>query len=390
MTISSGCLKISISLLFAFAILHIIHFTLTILENDGLVSRKNDRDELVINGPMSSLPGGDANPYDKQRLVANNTVKIVAFTDLDYIPIAKWWYKRMTSLGYNTHVIVVIDHEAQSHFQDINQHNYSNYYRFETKIVDPGKRRKNKVRSLWYNRILYCLTELKRGQSLLLTDVDNIFSKYEPLSQYLESTYDAIYALEGKFPPYVFNKQGFVVCGGLIFLRASNATIQIMEILLDRCDGGTKRCDDQVEWNKLLAEVVTWNIDKSSMRNKTQDGLLQYGFEGVSSTVKGFKAKVWDRDFAWRGPFDTEYCPSEQNWVSMPGNLPFHVQQKLETVSHGVAKNIGLEKMARVILWEAFCGVNGTNRDREQRIRDRLDKALAAFGERQSVNLQTN
>lgn len=396
-----GRLKIVISLLLVVTILHITQFTSTILEKDYL-SRKNDQDEMVISisspllGQHPTVPadagvdGVVASSYNRHSLLEENDtsgLKIVAFTDFDYIPVAKWWYRRMTSLGYKTHVLVVIDHTALGHFQKINV-NGMEYYRVETKIVDPGKRRKNKVRSLWYNRILYCLTELQKGQSLLLTDVDNIFSRYEPLSQFLGSSYDVIFALEGKFPSYIFRKQGFVVCGGLIFLKATKSTIQMMEMLLDRCDGGTKRCDDQVEWNKLLTETMTWNNSKSKL-NKTDDGLLQYGFDGVSHVVKGFKAKVWDRDFAWRGPFDTEHCPSKSNWVSMPGNLPSHAQKQIEKVKRGLTKNIGLEKMARVAIWEAFCGTNGTNRDREKSIDDRLDKALRSYGEWQTVDLPT-
>ena len=326
-------------------------------------------------------------------------VKIVAFTDNTYAPVAKWWYQRMTNLSYTTHTLVLIDQLAVEHFTSIHNHNQTmittqsnnngvnvikrdstrnsddnDYrYRFDVQIVDEGKRRKNKVRSLWYNRILYCLNQLKVGQSLLLTDVDNIFSRHQPLAPFYESGYDAIFALEQKFPTQVYDAQGFVVCGGMTFFKATNATIQVMERLLERCDGGTKRCDDQVEWNQLLWKEMDWDTVESKKR-PTEDGMLQYGFEGryKRGIIPGldsnnFRAKVWDRDFAWRGIFSRNTtCPSLDNWVAMPANLPWDIQKSLDALGGDEHKNIvldaSIEKLARVKIWENFCGVNGTHR----------------------------
>jgi hypothetical protein len=306
-------------------------------------------------------------------------VKIVAFTDKNYSVTSKWWYNRMTKLGYTTHTLVLIDPPAVKDFTDANRGG-KEYYRFEVQIIDPGSRAKNRVRSLWYNRILYCLNQLKAGHSLLLTDVDNIFSRYEPLSQFQGSEFDAIFALEQKFPVEIFQKQGFVLCGGMTFLKATNATVEIMERLLEKCDGGTKRCDDQVEWNRMMFLDMTWNTKKTKTK-LTENGLIQYSFSGESKTVQGFKAKVWDRDFAWRGPFDTERCPSESNWVAMPTNLPYSVSSQLraEGIAEG-ASRIGIEKIARVKIWEEFCGINGTNRDENQgSVKARLNKAVQAY-----------
>lgn len=285
----------------------------------------------------------------------------------------------MTELGYTTHTLVLIDPPAVKYFNQTNKGG-KEYYRFEVQIIDPGSRAKNRVRSLWYNRILYCLNQVKAGHSLLLTDVDNIFSRYEPLSQFQDSEFDAIFALEQKFPDKIFKKQGFVLCGGMTFLKATNATIEIMERLLEKCDGGTKRCDDQVEWNRMMFQDMRWNTTETRTK-LTQNGLIQYSFGGESKTVQGFKAKVWDRDFAWRGFFQTERCPSEQNWVAMPTNLPFSVSSTLknEGIAAGVNR-IGREKIARVKVWELFCGKNGTNRDRIQgSMNDRLNTAVQMY-----------
>eukprot|EP00591_Stephanopyxis_turris_P009514 CAMPEP_0195522724 /NCGR_PEP_ID=MMETSP0794_2-20130614/21178_1 /TAXON_ID=515487 /ORGANISM="Stephanopyxis turris, Strain CCMP 815" /LENGTH=435 /DNA_ID=CAMNT_0040652553 /DNA_START=25 /DNA_END=1332 /DNA_ORIENTATION=+ len=294
-------------------------------------------------------------------------VKIVAFTDLTYAPVAKWWYERMTNLSYTTHTLILIDAPAVEHFTSIKNSSRS-HYRFETQIVDNGKRRKNKVRSLWYNRILYSLNQLKSNQSLLLTDVDNVFMRYEPLSNFYDSNYDAIFALEGKFPAHIFDQMGFVLCGGMTFLKSTNATIQVMEKLLEMCDGGTKRCDDQVEWNNMLAKDMNWNSSWARHESRLVGGdMVQYGFEGVNRAFPDFKAKVWDRDFAWRGGFSTDVrCPSlETNWVAMPYNLPHDVMEDLKQfheTQKGIFGDIAKEKLARIHIWAAFCGTNGTQR----------------------------
>eukprot|EP00555_Chaetoceros_dichaeta_P014018 CAMPEP_0198271172 /NCGR_PEP_ID=MMETSP1447-20131203/48139_1 /TAXON_ID=420782 /ORGANISM="Chaetoceros dichaeta, Strain CCMP1751" /LENGTH=400 /DNA_ID=CAMNT_0043963607 /DNA_START=14 /DNA_END=1216 /DNA_ORIENTATION=+ len=336
---------------------------------------------------------------------SSSNVKIVAFTDYDYLPIAKWWYQRMTNLSYTTHTLILIDNEAVEYFETINRNGKENttksnegnsktqnqkqqieqqeynHYRTETMIVDPGKRRKNKTRSLWYNRILYCLDEMKAGRNLLLTDVDNVFSRYvDPDKEFLLSPikYDAIFSLGMKFPNYVFNAQGFVVCGGMTFLRASPPTIAVLERLLVKCVGGeANRCDDQVEWNKMILGDMKWNISVgNTMENATErqkEQLMQLGFDGRSKTIPEFHAKVWDHDFAWRKEFITPVCPGIQNWVAMPDNLPHKFKAQIKT---NTQQANGFQKLARVHSWEAFCGPNGTNREATKHMDVAMEEAF--------------
>lgn len=338
-------------------------------------------------------------------------VKIVAFSDLTYAPVAKWWYQRMTNLSYTTHTLVLIDNPAVQHFTNINNSNNNNstnlninindnFYRFETQIVDDGKRRKNKVRSLWYNRILYCLNQLKAGQSLLLTDVDNIFATYEPLAPFYDSGYDAIFALETKFPTYIFDTMGFVLCGGMTFLKSTNATVAVMEKLLDMCDTPEhpQRCDDQVEWNQMLAADMVWNSTWSREESRLTDGgMVQFGFDGVNKAIPGFRAKVWDRDFAWRGAFSTDIkCPSLENWVAMPHSLPDWIKKDLKEFHSRIAGDVSVEKMARVQIWDAFCGKHGTHRTgvvkkvgrdgNDEDVTNSAAAAAAADGARDTLN----
>ncbi len=88
---------------------------------------------------------------------------------------------------------------------------------------------------------------------------------------------------------------------------------------------------------------------------------MQYGFNGRSATVIDFKAKIWDVDFAYRGTLFPEVCPSQDLWVAMPYNVPFELTSWYNSDSMSFPQTIR-EKMARVHLWEAFCGINGINR----------------------------
>jgi hypothetical protein len=306
-----------------------------------------------------------------------NQVKFVAFTTIDYSESAKFWYNRMIELGYTEHRLVLADQTVVDHFSDINKAG-KEYYRFDVELVDLGKRRKNMVRSLWYHRILYCLNQLKSGYSILLSDSDNVFMRYVPLSNFQNDVFDAMFALELRFPTSLFNNQGFVLCGGMTFLKATKPTIKIMELLLAYCDeGGTQRCDDQVEWNRMLAKEMKWDAD-AARQNKTKDGLIQQGFTGVATNIEGFKAKVWDRDFAFRKEFLTE-CPSQNNWVAMPLNLPYHANKMFNGV-------INKEKLGRISIWDKFCGLNGTNRRVEGTLDDHFQEAVRLFVEEQKRN----
>ena len=165
----------------------------------------------------------------------------------------------------------------------------------------------------------------------------------------------------------------------------------VMEKLLAQCDGPAhrKRCNDQVELNKMLADIMIWNSTWAKDPSRLTNGMVNYGFTGVSkpeATVNGvpFHAKVWDRDFAWRGEFSNDVsCPSlEKNWVAMPHSLPsskmrklkkYH-QRKVEDIREvkkedrgvkaynpGYGAYVQKEKETRVRVWEAFCGKNGTH-----------------------------
>jgi hypothetical protein len=270
------------------------------------------------------LPSQDANAGNAEQL---NRTKIVGFINEGYIRVGIRWYDRLTDLGYTEHVIIATDNLTAAIFAKNHPQ-----YRIETSLRGPLPSKhmnltyhqviRKEIELLFAQRWLYALEQLKAGYHLLMTDVDNIFSKYHPLSSMELSEYDVFHALETKYPEDVFNASGFVVCGGMGWFRSSPRTIEFVQLLVNRCNG---QCDDQVKLNSLLAYdmEMEWNLTEwhksirtRSNRNPALGGLLEKSFTGTSKKT-GHKVLVWDRDFAYRGENNPEVCPVD-NWVSMP------------------------------------------------------------------------
>ena len=262
-------------------------------------------------------------------------IKIIAFADKHYVALAKVWYERLSSLGYNTHYIVCVDDHS---FKKLSQGNYRLIQRYVTNpdyahpVVGFG-------RQLYSLRLQFTLEMLQNGTHVLVTDVDNIFNRYISLAAILKEPFHLFHAYEMKYPTYLFQERGFVVCAGHQFLRSSPATISYLrdEVLADCFK--TSTCDDQVRYNVALHKLnVNWNKNpfgedriKISSNNTENDGLLVEELQGTTHNMGDSKLriKIWNRDFAWRLSNDLpEKCPSKDNWVSMPTKIEEHITEK--------------------------------------------------------------
>ena len=355
---------------------------------------ENDVHESVTTADNGAADAADADGTNDNRIhlspryessIKPETVKIVAFTDHSFAPIGQWWYQKMKDLSYTTQTLVLFEPLAVAHFDKLRQK--GQHYQTDIQLIDqPVGKRRFKVHRLWYMRILYCLNQLKAGQSLVLTDSDNVFLQYVPLDTFEQSGFDAIFAFEQKYPEHVFKQQGFVLCGGMTYLKATNETIQVMERLLERCFKGdgregreSKSCDDQVAWNDMIFQEMKWDRnntrDQKINGNASANDLLQHGFEGHSETVPNFHAMIWDRNFAHRGRF--EVCPLDsKSWVSMPTPFDDEILGKQVSGLHGAfAQQFGLDELSKVLIWEKFCTINGTNTNQ------RLEEAVSFYKE---------
>ena len=267
-----------------------------------------------------------------------NKTKIVGFISGSYAKIAMRWYDRLETLGYTNHWIICTDEASFQSFQT----KFSKY-RVEASYLPSfpelyaglryGRKQRHRVKMLFAHRWVYMLEQLKLGNHILVTDVDNIFSSYYDMKTLELSEYDMYNALETRHPQDVWDYQGFVFCGGMGWFRASPPTIRFIDQVVTRCG---IECDDQVLLNRIIAynQKVEWNrsgdghADVTEHNEDTKEkvffndhferivGLVTTGFTGYSKAM-GIKIKVWDRDFAYRGKNDPSECP-ENNWVSMP------------------------------------------------------------------------
>jgi hypothetical protein len=301
--------------------------------------------------------------------------KIVAFCNYNYRSVAIKWYNRMTELGYNSHVIVATDQRMAGFLFNSQKLNaYDNMpFRYQVLIHEPiphewmvsmtkTKFDHSVLELLMAVRWKFLQHQLEQGIHVLLTDVDNVFSRYIPLDEEKNSVLfatdsndgivDVWHAYATKYPRKVYSKLGFVVCSGMSWWRASPAAIRFAKIMHKSCGS---MCDDQRVLNNLLIDDtvlnMTWFRTQEMMNSRissvttTDDrflGLPTIGISGYSS-VTGHRAKIWDRDFAFRGPVHPEVCPPD-NWVSMP---------ILEAKSRGKA---WLAKLNSFDDWDSYCG----------------------------------
>ena len=316
--------------------------------------------ELLLNESRTSIRN-DKDYKDKQQghesMVTTTMVgktKVVAFCNYNYRSLAVVWYDRMTRLGYTTHTIVATDKHMVKFLQDYNANiqtrpsgNHIEYrngerrIRYDVMIHEPlPDKHANKPQTKKDHLVLellmavrwkYLLEQLKQGIHVLLTDVDNIFMyHYDPLNLVDEGNIrvDVWHAYATKYPRRTYGVQGFVVCSGMSWWRATQSSIEYATLMHQACD---TMCDDQRVLNVLIEQQLQmkWNVNASDfslptrISNETESdprfvGLMTQSIEGASNRISGLTIKVWDRDFAFRGPlYPQPSCPKNV-WVSMP------------------------------------------------------------------------
>jgi hypothetical protein len=172
------------------------------------------------------------------------------------------------------------------------------------------------------HRWVYLLDQLKAGYHVLVTKIDNIFSKHHPMLEMELAEYDVYHVLNTKTPSEYFQVLGFTIYTGMGWFRSCPRTIQLIQHMVEKCGG---MCDDHVTWNSIVAfdmgmewNITDWHQSLRTVNKKDAnlDGLLKQSFTGLS-TKTGHRVMVWDREFAYRGEDAPVVCP-ENNWVSIP------------------------------------------------------------------------
>ena len=297
------------------------------------------------------------------------TTLIVAFCNFHFRFVGVTWYQRMSRLGYRNHLLVATDQGMVDFLARPSTSGNSEEMRYHVWIHEPmtkevlslpkPKQDHAYLELLMAVRWKYLLEQLEiHGMHVVLTDVDNIFSRYIDVDREITHKDDGVdvwHAYATKFPRKAFAKQGFVVCSGMSWWRSSAGAIQFARLMQQTCDD---MCDDQRELNDLLSSSLRLNMTwrwtnearQSRLTNATTNdarflGLPTLGISGHSDTT-GHTARIWNRDFAFRGPLVPAECP-QNNWVSMP---------ILETKSRQSAWKTKIESFSQ---WDENCAYQG-------------------------------
>lgn len=262
----------------------------------------------------------------------SHNAKIVAFTNSEYSLLAEIWYNRLSGLGYTEHVIVCTDKQS---YKLLKHRSFRVESSFIANVPNSTTPYSSKI---YLEKIRYAIRIVEMGQHVLISDTDNIFMRYIPLSDFLQEDYDIIHAYGTIYPENFFRKQKFVVCGCLIWLKATVRTLNFLRLVLKQCmELGKDGCDDQIAYNnalfldakiQLMPDPLWKNITRNDSQNRINNGLIMQSLEG-KSPVTNHSFKVWDRNFAWRMSMQSEKCPSLSNWIAMP--LTDDVEMKVDS-----------------------------------------------------------
>jgi len=308
-------------------------------------------------------------------------IKMAGFTDEGYLPIAAKWYRHMSELGYNEHLIVATNERMYSALRQKG-------YRTELWHVDfvHPLHGNHTNQFLWKRRFEYALEQVRAGRSVFLSDVDNIYGRYVPLRQFEQPQqslpqrelqqpkrkdknqmrqqraqreqqqqsslhYDVYHAYGTKYPRDVHNETGFVVTAGFAYYKGNAKVARMLEEVLTRCEhrngndkheddaGAVTECDDQAVLNRYYLRNVRWDEKRTGQSELYSRG----GRAGYHAEI-GIRIFVWPRSFAWRGwmPKRPEDCPPAGWWASMP-----------------IAKKQAEEKESMFESWNHVCGFGG-------------------------------
>ena len=194
------------------------------------------------------LFGSNYNMKGQQEMDHQQSWIIIAFTDINYLPVTKLWYDRLSKLGYKTQVIITVDEIS-----------YKNLTREGKYRCEKGA--ENVQRSGFKNivriKLLTIAKYLGKGQNVFVSDVDTYWNYYFDLNK-LSKQFDVIHAYATVWPPSIRKLWGFTLCTCIAGYRANKRTVELFRKLIKRCG---KECSDQEVTNETYASVynIKWH-----------------------------------------------------------------------------------------------------------------------------------
>jgi len=171
----------------------------------------------------------------------NKQTLIVTFCNYEYIRIALNWITCLQKVNVYSYLIIATDEEAF----DALTNKKANV------IYSPGNLPKRSGTG-WKWRFQTISNLLNSGFNILHSDLDAIWLK-NPLDL-IDDESDIIVSMDrGGWPPKTFEKLGFTMCMGWIYLKSTDI---VKNALLKILDSKTTDIDDQQEFNDYVSDKV--------------------------------------------------------------------------------------------------------------------------------------
>ena len=131
-------------------------------------------------GEPISLPDLDLSVFQQFRY--SSQWIIIAFSDRNYLDIAKLWYDQMSDIGYKNHYIACLDSSTYKSFQNIRYQSFpvigGNKMRDKMSQI---RKIRDKKRLIWKTRINTMEILLNHGLNVFLSDIDVVWLRYKDL-----------------------------------------------------------------------------------------------------------------------------------------------------------------------------------------------------------------
>lgn len=184
-----------------------------------------------------------------------NSELYVTFVDGDYSVLALNWVASLNRLNIGNYLVITMDPESMKLLQEKDIFFFRGNLQafginppeneFDISINQSKKPKKN-FAEIWQFRWMHVLDMLKAGIHVIMSDADVVWLKNP---KFLVPNKMDIWASMGTYPSDFYEKWGFTVCNGLLYLSSNDAVISFVEkLLIDIPFFG----DDQVTFNNLL------------------------------------------------------------------------------------------------------------------------------------------
>ena len=167
----------------------------------------------------------------------NDKLKIIVFSNYNYLPVLENWLVAMQLLKIENIIIVALDEEL---------HNYMTKKNIPSVLRPCGL----DLGELWIHRVKVLLELMEEGYDLIHSDADAVWLK-NPLPYLNSIKQDMIFSQGTYWPKDIHKEWGFVLCCGFFYIKNNKNTLTFVKELYERVKEDK---DDQISCNRLLME----------------------------------------------------------------------------------------------------------------------------------------